>query len=395
MVVRWIMHVDMDAFYASIEQRDNPSLRGCPVIVGGLSERGVVATASYEARRFGIHSAMSIKQAHNLCPTGVFLPARITYYREISDQIHEILAHYSPDIEPLALDEAFLDVSGMERQYPRIIEIGKAVKKEILTEIGLVASAGIGPNKFLAKLGSDLKKPDGLVWIPYGQEQEILAPLPVSRLWGVGKITEEALKKAGFQMIGDIAVAGPEALRPVVGNQAVRLYELSLGHDTRPLESSRQAQSIGNECTYEQDLLDPQIIDDQFRLLANQVARRLRQHHLMGRTLTIKVRNHAFQTMTRSMTTIDGIYSEEQLYFFAKRLYNKNRNDEPIRLLGLTVSQLMPLQTQGDLFSDDQDVSDKVTETIDKLQERFGEKALMKGFFWEKLSHHNDDGTSR
>ena len=229
MGTRWIMHVDMDAFYASVEQRDNPALRGQPVIVGGLSERGVVATASYEARRYGVHSAMSMRQARRLCPDGVFLPVRMAYYRRISHQIRVILSRYSPYIEPLALDEAFLDVSGMELHYPEIITIGEAVKADILRITGLVASAGIAPNKFLAKLASDLEKPDGLVWIPYGKEQEILAPLPVSRLWGVGKVTETALRKAGFETIGDIARAGQDALRPVVGKQAHRLYELACG----------------------------------------------------------------------------------------------------------------------------------------------------------------------
>lgn len=389
MAVRWIMHVDMDAFYASIEQRDNPALRGMPVVVGGLMNRGVVATASYEARQFGIHSAMSMKQARRLCPNGVFLPVRMSHYRRISHQIRLILSHYSPLIEPLALDEAFLDVSGMELKYPEITDIAKAVKEDIRRTTGLVASAGIGPNKFLAKLASDLQKPDGLVWIPYGKEQEILAPLPVSRLWGVVKVTEDALKQAGFRTIGDISQAGPEALRPIVGNQAVRIYELSLGKDKRPLEVSRRPQSVGNEHTYLHDLLTETEVDEQFRLLANEVAWRLRQNHIMGRTITLKIRFASFQTITRSLTLDMGTCSEEQLYFAAKRLYNKRGQDNPIRLLGLTVSQLQPWQVQGDLFSEDAEMQEKVAEAIDKLQQRFGRKAIMKGFLWE-MSHEKD-----
>lgn len=389
MAVRWIMHVDMDAFYASIEQRDNPALRGMPVVVGGLMNRGVVATASYEARQFGIHSAMSMKQARRLCPNGVFLPVRMSHYRRISHQIRLILSHYSPLIEPLALDEAFLDVSGMELKYPEITDIAKAVKEDIRRTTGLVASAGIGPNKFLAKLASDLQKPDGLVWIPYGKEQEILAPLPVSRLWGVGKVTEDELKQAGFRTIGDISQAGPEALRPIVGNQAVRIYELSLGKDKRPLEVSRRPQSVGNEHTYLHDLLTEAEVDEQFRLLANEVAWRLRQNHIMGRTITLKIRFASFQTITRSLTLDMGTCSEEQLYFAAKRLYNKRGQDNPIRLLGLTVSQLQPWQVQGDLFSEDAEMQEKVAEAIDKLQQRFGRKAIMKGFLWE-MSHEKD-----
>ena len=386
MAVRWIMHVDMDAFYASIEQRDNPALRGMPVIVGGLMNRGVVATASYEARRFGIHSAMSMKQARRLCPNGVFLPVRMSHYRRISHQIRLILSQYSPLIEPLALEEAFLDISGMELKYPKITDIAKAVKEDIRRTTGLVASAGIGPNKFLAKLASDLQKPDGLVWIPYGKEQELLAPLPVSRLWGVGKVTEEALQQAGFRTIGDITKAGPQALRPIVGNQSVRIYELSLGKDKRPLEVSRRPQSVGNEHTYLHDLLTEAEVDEQFRLLANEVAWRLRQNHIMGRTITLKIRFASFQTITRSLTLDVGTCSEEQLYFAVKRLYNKRGQDNPIRLLGLTVSQLQPWQVQGDLFSEDAEMQEKVAEAIDKLQQRFGRQAIMKGFLWE-MSH--------
>jgi len=381
------MHVDMDAFYASVEQRDNPALRHMPVIVGGLMERGVVATASYEARKFGIHSAMSMKEARRLCPNGVFLPVRMAHYRRISHKIRIILSHYSPLIEPLALDEAFLDISGMELHYPDVTEIAKAVKEDIRRKTGLVASAGIGPNKFLAKLASDLDKPDGLVWIPYGKEAEILAPLPVQRLWGVGKVTEQVLLQAGFETIGDIAKSSVEALQPVVGKQAQRIHQLSLGLDKRPLEVSRRPQSVGNEHTYEHDLVTENEIDEQLRLLANEVSWRLRQNHIMGRTITLKIRFASFKTITRSLTlTSMGTSSEGQLYFAAKKLYNKRGMTEPIRLLGLTVSQLQPLQVQGDLFSDDEEVQAKVAEAIDKLQQRFGKSAIMKGFLWE-MSH--------
>lgn len=390
MAVRWIMHVDMDAFYASVEQRDNPALQGVPVIVGGLMNRGVVATASYEARKFGVHSAMSMKMARRLCPNGVFLPVRMSYYRRISHQIRLILSRYSPFIEPLALDEAFLDVSGMERMYSPVIEIAKAVKEDIRRKTGLIASAGIGPNKFLAKLASDLQKPDGLMWIEYGQEREVLQPLPVSRLWGVGKVTEEALRHAGFHTIGDVAAAGMEALIPVVGNQAHRLYDLSLGRDNRPLEVSRRPKSVGGEHTYAHDLLTEAEVDEQLRLLANEVSWRLRQNHLMGRTITLKLRFASFQTLTRSLTLDTmGTNSEDQLYFMAKRLYHKCRSRDPIRLLGLSVSQLQTHQVQGDLFSEDEETKEKVAEAIDKLQQRFGRQAIMKGFLWE-MSHEKE-----
>ena len=225
---------------------------------------------------------------------------------------------------------------------------------------------------------------------PYGEERDILAPLPVSRLWGVGKVTEQALRRAGFHTIGDVAAAGPEALMPIVGNQAHRLHDLALGKDNRPLEVSRRPQSVGNEHTYAHDLVSDDEVDEQFRLLANEVSWRLRQNHLMGRTITIKVRFASFRTITRSLT-IDGMgtCSEEQLYFSAKRLYNKCSGAEPIRLLGLSVSQLQPLQVQCDLFSDDSETKAKVAEAIDKLQKRFGRQAIMKGFLWE-MSHEKD-----
>ncbi len=213
---RWIMHVDMDAFFASVEQRDFPELRGKPVIVGGKSRRGVVATASYEARRFGVHSAMPITKARELCPHGVFVVPRFDAYREASEEIHEIMLHYADAYEPISLDEAFLDISGMGSQYPTLGAIGRAIKKEIYEKVHLVASVGIGPNKFLAKMASDMEKPDGLTIIPYGKEKEILAPLPVRRLWGVGEVTEKKLLAAGYRLIKDIQDADPRRLKDLL-----------------------------------------------------------------------------------------------------------------------------------------------------------------------------------
>lgn len=200
---RLIMHVDMDAFYASIEQRDRKELRGKPVIIGGLSGRGVVATASYEARRFGVHAAMSMREAHVRCPQGIFLSPRLAYYRRISQEIRTIFYEYSPVVEPLALDEAFLDISGMERQYPQVYTLARSIKERILRQTGLEASAGIGANKFLAKVASDLEKPNGLVVVPEGKEAAFLAPLPIRRLWGVGNVTAQALARAGFFFLLD------------------------------------------------------------------------------------------------------------------------------------------------------------------------------------------------
>ena len=392
MVRRWIMHVDMDAFYASVEQRDNPELRGRPVIVGGTSDRGVVATASYEARAYGVHSALGTKKARRLCPDGIFLPPRIAYYRTISRQIRKIFEGYSPYIEPLSLDEAFLDISGLYGYYKDVLEVGRAVKRDIKEQTGLVASAGIGPNKFLAKLASDLDKPDGLVCIPYGKEEEMLAPLPIRKIWGVGKVTENRLLAAGYDTIGSIAAASPDKLRPLVGNQAERLYELAHGRDYRRVETAQQVKSIGNEQTYENDLVLQEDVDRQLRLLAEEVAHRLRKHGLMGRTITLKIRYNDFTTETRSESSESiGLYTEEQLYFSARKLYAKKIRKGSVRLLGITVSKLQTAIIQDSLFAEEPTTKkrladEKVTTAIDKLQERFGKRAVMKGFLWEAES---------
>ena len=198
---RWIMHVDMDAFFASVEQRDHPEWRGKPVIVGGMAKRGVVATASYEARAFGVRSAMPAAKAHELCPDGVFVSPRMDVYKSESAKIHEIMLHYAPAIEPISLDEAFMDISGLRNHYPSVDAVGRAIKEEIREKTGLIASAGIAPNKFLAKMASDMGKPNGLFIIPYGKEIEVLAPLPIRKLWGVGHVTEKKFIEMGLSLI--------------------------------------------------------------------------------------------------------------------------------------------------------------------------------------------------
>ena len=237
---RWIMHVDMDAFFASIEQREHPEWKGKPVIVGGLSGRGVVSTASYEARRYGVHSAMPMSRARALCPEGIFVKPHFELYKKTSDEIHQIMLHYAAAIEPISLDEAFMDITGKGKQYPTLGAIGRAIKTEIFEKTRLVASAGIAPNKFLAKMASDMDKPDGLTIIPYGREKEILAPLPIRRLWGVGAATERRLTEAGFRTIGDIQRAAPGAVEMAVGSQAALLRALADGIDDRPVRPVRE-----------------------------------------------------------------------------------------------------------------------------------------------------------
>ncbi len=383
---RWIMHVDMDAFFASVEQRDFPELRGKPVIVGGKSRRGVVATASYEARRFGVHSAMPITKARELCPHGVFVVPRFDAYREASEEIHEIMLHYADAYEPISLDEAFLDISGMGSQYPTLGAIGRAIKKEIYEKVHLVASVGIGPNKFLAKMASDMEKPDGLTIIPYGKEKEILAPLPVRRLWGVGEVTEKKLLAAGYRLIKDIQDADPRRLKDLLGNQGAFLQELAFGIDRRPIEADRQVKSIGDESTYDEDLTDKKAIEKEIAIHADIVAQRLRKHDLFARTISLKVRFASFKTVMRSLSLEEGTNLQEDIDRAALTLLSRIPVYEGIRLLGVTASNLGPPISMGSLFSEESEKRARAAKAMDEIQAKFGKKALQKGFWVEKRS---------
>lgn len=383
---RWIMHVDMDAFYASVEQRDNPEYRGRPVIVGGLSSRGVVATASYEARKLGVHSAMSIVKAKELCPDGIYLRPRFAVYHAISEQVHEIMHRYTPYIEPLSLDEAFLDVTGLHGRFTGPYALGKAIKEDIWEATGLVASVGVAPNKYLAKLASDIKKPNGLVVVPYGKEAEFVAPLPVKRLWGVGKQMTKRLQEAGFYKIGQLAALPDErALKSIAGNQAKRLYDMARGIDERPVEYERQVHSIGNELTYEEDLIDPQLIDQEWYFFAHKVAKRLRQQNLKGRTIAIKVRFNDFETLSRQKRIEVPTDNEETLYRVGMMLYNKLNINKPIRLLGLTVSDFAGALGQTSLF-EEETFQEDLARAMDGLEAKFGEGIVMKGALWQRAT---------
>lgn len=381
---RWIMHVDMDAFYASVEQRDHPEWRGKPVIVGGRSRRGVVATASYEARAFGVHSAMPAVKARELCPDAIFTAPRFEVYKTVSAEIHEIMLHYAVEIEPLSLDEAFMDISGLCGKYETLGAVGRAIKAEIKEKTGLVASAGIAPNKFLAKLASDLDKPDGLRIIPYGKEKEILAPLSVRRLWGVGHVTERKLRNAGFLTIGDIQKAPFAKLASVLGNQASLIQRLSFGVDDRAVEASRRIKSIGDESTYEKDLTESADIDRQIAIHSDVVAKRLRRHKLAGRTISLKVRFASFRTVTRSLSLEEGTDLQEEIYAAALELKKRIYMNEGVRLIGVTASNLAPPLETVDLFSTVREKQVKAAAVMDAIQEKFGEHALRKGFWLEE-----------
>lgn len=381
---RWIMHVDMDAFFASVEQRDDPALQGKPVIVCGNSRRSVVATASYEARAFGVHSAMPLSQAKRLCPHGCFVAPRFEAYREASDAIHQVMLHYADAYEPISLDEAFLDISGMGSQYPTLGSIGRAIKEEIRSAVHLTASVGIAPNKFLAKMASDMNKPDGLCIIPYGREQEVLAPLPVRRLWGVGSVTEKKLLAAGFRTIADIQEAAPEKLSALLGNQGPLLKALSLGIDERPIISSRQVKSIGDESTYEYDLTDRRAIDREIAIHSDIVAQRLRRHDLAARTISLKIRFASFKTIMRSLSLEEGTNLQETIDSACQTLLSRIPLTEGIRLIGVTASNLGAPLSIPSLFSDKEEKRARAAKAMDSIQQKYGRKALRKGFWLEK-----------
>lgn len=381
---RWIMHVDMDAFFASVEQRDDPALQGKPVIVGGKSRRSVVATASYEARAFGVHSAMPLSQAKRLCPHGCFVAPRFEAYRETSDAIHQVMLHYADAYEPISLDEAFLDISGMGNQYPTLGAIGRAIKEEIRSAVHLTASVGIAPNKFLAKMASDMKKPDGLCIIPYGREREVLAPLPVRRLWGVGEVTEKKLLAAGFRTIADIQETPLEKLSALLGNQGTLLKDLSFGIDDRPVVSSRQVKSIGDESTYEYDLTDRPKIDREIAIHSDIVAQRLRRHDLAARTISLKIRFASFKTIMRSLSLEEGTNLQETIDSTCQTLLSRIPLTEGIRLIGVTASNLGAPLSIPSLFSDEEDKRSRAAKAMDSIQEKYGKKALRKGFWLEE-----------
>ena len=379
---RKIIHVDMDAFYASVEQLDNSELKGKAVIVGGSAEnRGVVSAASYEARKFGVPSAMPTSQARRLCPHGVFVPVRMDRYAQLSSRIHDIFAQYTDLIEPISLDEAFLDVTGSVPAFGPAEKIAGNIKQQIKQKLQLNASVGIAPNKFLAKLASDLKKPDGFVVVTEENKQKILDPLPVERLWGVGKVSRKTLKNAGFATIKQIRKSSVATLSSLVGNAAARtLLELSRGIDDRPVIPSAQAKSLSSEHTFAQDIADESILLGVLLEEVEKVAARLRNKKLAAKTVTLKLRYGSFRTLTRSKTLDRHTNTTDVLFMAAKEIFRKWQKTSfgPLRLIGFGASGL---KTEGSgqllLFDDpDEDKHRKLDEALDKIRKRYGSDAI-------------------
>ncbi len=374
-----ILHCDLDAFFASVEQRDHPEWKGKPVIVGGLpGSRGVVSTCSYEARAYGIGSAMPINQACRLCPQVVFLPPDHHKYQEVSQQVFSILQRYSPIIEPLSIDEAFLDVSASHLLFGSSAQIASRIKQEVAKELGLTISVGIAANKFLAKLATDLSKPDGLLQMGEQQVRDLLPTLPVIKIWGIGGKTAERLNRAGIFTVADLLASPRSQLEGILGSNTDFYIQLCKGQDTRPVEAKLQPQSIGHEITFPQDLGDSQQIQQILLELSCQVGYRLRHSALMAHTITVKMRTPDFKTFTRSQTLPQGVDSDLGLYEIALGLYqNSGLTGKYLRLLGVSLSKLVDRHIEPTaLFFDKSKTLDGI---MDNMKKRFGLETIKRG----------------
>ncbi len=376
----------MDAFYPAVEVLDNPELRGKPVIVGGGRERGVVSSASYEARRFGVHSAQPIATAVRLCPNAAHiditgLRGRMHRYREVSKQIFEIFMRFTPLVEPLSIDEAFLDVTGSERLLGDPVEIAKAVKATVQDEIGLTVSAGVAPSKFVAKIASDMDKPDGLTVVPFERVRSFLDPLPIDKMWGVGKVTREALARLNIHTFKDLRGFDSDFLQRKFGKNGVRMHRLSMGMDERDVVPGHETKSVGNERTFMRDIMEPGDAKKAILALATQVGRRMRRKKMTGKTVSLKVKYHDFKQITRAKTlakpTDDGL----EIYRVACDLLQKTEvGKRPVRLLGISLSQLCFADAAGQLslFNNDQSVQKRkeLNMALDSIAEKHGGQSI-------------------
>jgi DNA polymerase IV len=372
-----IIHIDMDCFFAAVEVKDNPDLSGKPVIVGALpGTRGVVAACSYEARAFGIHSAMPISQAYKKCPQGIYLEPRIHRYAEESDKIFDIFHDYTPIVEPMSLDEAFLDVSGSHLLFGTSVDIGRAIKHRIHEERGLIASIGIAPTKFAAKIASDLKKPDGFVVVNEDEMLDFLAPLDARKIWGVGKATWRILDKLGLKTIGDIRTYPVEELERVFGKYGRHLHDLSYGRDDSSVLPESEQKQVSNEHTFPVDTDDMEKVEKTLLHLSDKVASRLLEDNLRGYTITLKLRDETFTTVTRSRTFTTPLFSTEDIYREARDLFRgEDLTGRKVRLIGVGVSNFESIP-QMSLFEGTVVKKEKIEKAIDTIRERFGKGAI-------------------
>jgi DNA polymerase-4 len=375
-----ILHVDLDAFFAAVEQRDRPELRGRPVVVGGggPGDRGVVSAASYEARRFGVHSAMPLRTAAALCPEAVFLPVDGHKYAAISRQVMAILRRYTPLVEQVSIDEAFLDVAGSEALFGPPQAIARSIRDAIRAETGLTASVGVGSTKLVAKIASDLRKPDGLVEVPVGQEAAFLAPLPIGRLWGVGERTRAALLDFGVRTIGDLAAVPTDALRRRFGEHGAQLAERARGLDASPVEGGQEAKSVSHEHTFDVDTSDREQIELTLLALSEDVAGRLRAGGVRAGTIAVKVRDSDFVTHTRQRTLAEPVDLADPIWRTSVELARPLVRGIRVRLLGVAARGLTE-PSQLALFDvDDEGRRRRAVEAVDSIRQRFGERAVIR-----------------
>jgi len=378
---RTIIHVDMDAFYASVEVLDNPELKGKPVVVGGISDRSVVSAASYEARKYGIHSAMATVQARKLCPRTIFLPVRMGRYHEISQLIMAIFQRFTPLVEPISLDEAFLDVTGSTGLFGEGPVIAGEIKTLIKRETGLTASAGVAASKLVAKIASDLRKPDGLTVVEAGWEREFLTKLPINKLWGAGGKTIESLALLNVKSIGDLAGFPPEILTDRFGKHGRHLHLAANGIDDRPVVPNREAKSIGHEETFSKDLTDLIVIKRELLDLATKVGERLRRHERQSQTITIKIKFYDFSTSSRSLTLAEPTSDTMEIFQRGWKLLRKTEaGRKPVRLAGISVSNLSASGNcyQQDLFgkTKQREKSRSLNEAVDQINRKFGGRTI-------------------
>ena len=373
---RVILHLDMDAFFAAVEEREDPSLRGKPLLIGHDGPRGVVATASYAARVFGCHSAQPMAVARRLCPHAVVLPVRMDLYRHASDRVFSILETVSPSIEPLSIDEAFADLTGTDRLLGPPADVARRTKRQIRAELSLTASVGLAPNKFLAKLASDMDKPDGLTVIGPDDVERVLPPLPVTRIWGVGKVTAERMRAYGITTIADLRRKDFAWLQKFFGSDADHYHRLARGQDDRPVVPDSDAKSIGHEQTFEVNVADPSEVKRVMFDQAEQVAARLRRHAVLARGVSLKIRFGDFQTINRSTTLPRPTGVSAELWTAAEELFDA-WPFHPVRLIGVTAERLTSGPTQQDLFPDpDRQRQQKLDALSDRINQKFGKRSI-------------------
>jgi len=378
-VERTIVHVDMDAFFAAVEQRDNPELRGKPVIVGAPknARRGVVSTCSYEARKYGVRSAMPISEAARLCPDGVYLVPDMRRYEAVSRQIHRIFEEFTPVVEPVSIDEAFLDMTGGMHRYSDETELGLRIKRRIAEETSLTASVGISLNKLLSKLASDAGKPDGLVVVKPHQVDAFLLPQPLGRVYGIGKKTADLLERKGLRIVSDVRKRGLEAMERDMGEFGRHLYRLCCGQDDRPVGEQSSAKSISREITFQYDISGSQAVLTNLARLVPDVGQRLRRTGMCARTVTVKIRySKDFRTITRSTTLPDSFDDDDTIYSAARRLIQGIDRLSAIRLVGIGVSGLRE-ERQASLLYNKKDR--ELTRVLDDINLKYGKQVVFRG----------------